>query len=338
VTLSTFNYSEVGSIAIGGVDPAGSYGATNYLGMSGLHVPILSDVIGRFVPHHFDTEVPSNACGTFSYSGQPFPARITARNISGGTTQNYTNTFAKDVTFSDTNGATGIFSPAPLPASAFSAGVADKSIPPYSVNFTFTDKLTIPATIKLHAADTDNVTSTTGAEGTTPIRSGRLVLQNAYGPETADHILPFQNQYFANPGQWLTNTEDGCTTLAGNNFGFSNYLPQLTADEMGSGHIDAIRSTLTTGNGRGSLFLTMPTNGDGKYVGSVDVCVDLGPDTASVGSPPNTAPVCVATSANMPWLQGRWSETNYDDDPTGRVNFGIYRGNDRIINWREIIR
>jgi hypothetical protein len=40
----------------------------------------------------------------------------------------------------------------------------------------------------------------------------------------------------------------------------------------------------------------------------------------------------------MPWLQGRWSETNYDDDPTGRVNFGIYRGNDRIINWREIIR
>lgn len=323
ITLGTFNYSEVGSITIAGVATTEAYGATNYLGMPGLHVPILSDIIGRFVPHHFDTEV-SNACGTFSYSGQPFPAQITARNLNGVTTQNYTNTFAKNVTFSDTNGTTGIFRPTPLPASAFIAGVADNS-----VDFTFTDKLTIPATIKLHAADTDNVTSTTGTEGTTPIRSGRLVLQNAYGPETEDHTMLFLAQFFGNTSQWSTNTEDNCTTLIADNFDFKNYLQNLAVTEMDRPHIDTSLSTLTTIGGRGSLYLRRPSLGDGRYVGSVDICVDLGPDTPSL---------CVATSANMPWLQGRWSETDYDDDPTGRANFGIYRGNDRIINWREIIR
>jgi hypothetical protein len=307
VTLSTFTSSEVGSITIGGVDPAGSYGATNYLGMSGLHVPILSDIIGRFVPHHFDTEVPSNACGTFSYSGQPFPARITARNISGGTTQNYTNTFAKDVTFSDTNGATGIFSPAPLPASAFSAGVADKSIPPYSVNFTFTDKLTIPATIKLHAADTDNVTSTTGAEGTTPIRSGRLVLQNAYGPETEAIKMRLLTQYYDGTS-FIANPEDAC----------SKY--------------DA--TTLILGCTDPNLTDTL-------------VCADVTADDVNVGngqyftlSAPGKTGALLYTLAVDPWLLYEWdfTDNDYNENPTGRANFGIYRGTDRIINWREIIR
>jgi hypothetical protein len=98
---------------------------------------------------------------------------------------------------------------------------------------------------------------------------------------------------------------------------------------MGSSHINASLSILTTNMGKGSLFLTKPSGGDHDYLGSVDVCADLGPDTP---------PVCAAVSANMPWLQGNWTGADYDDDPKGRINFGIYRGNDRIINWREIIR
>jgi uncharacterized repeat protein (TIGR01451 family) len=329
VTLSTFTSSEVGSIAIGGVDPAGSYGATNYLGMSGLHVPILSDVIGRFVPHHFDTEVPSNACGTFSYSGQPFPARITARNISGGTTQNYTNTFAKDVTFSDTNGATGIFSPAPLLFSDFTSGIADMTLPPYKVKFTFTNKLTTPATIKLRAVDTDNVSSATGTEGTTSIRSGRLVLQNAYGPETAQITMPLRTEYYDTISlvtKFFTNTLDNnCTNV---------YLdPALNLDpdlqlKTGTGWV-AGNSTMSIGssgstkatiahtpfvNGEAALSFSAPGAGN---IGFVDVQI-----------------------INMPsWLQFDW-DNNGSLDPSlnARVNFGIYRGNDRIINWREIIR
>ncbi|EKD40165.1 MAG: hypothetical protein ACD_75C00153G0001, partial [uncultured bacterium] len=170
----------------------------------------------------------------------------------------------------------------------------------------------------------------------TPLRYGRLVVQNAYGTEAEDHLVPFLTQFVDNAGQWAINSQDSCTTLAAANFGFGNYLQQLAPDEMNSTHIDAGLSILTTNMGRGSLYLKKPSAGDSKYVGSVDVCADLGPDTPSAG--PEPAPVCVAVSANLPWLQGKWSETKYDDDPTGRVNFGIYRGNDRIINWREIIR
>ncbi|MFA6465113.1 MAG: DUF6701 domain-containing protein, partial [Desulfurivibrionaceae bacterium] len=42
-----------------------------------------------------------------------------------------------------------------------------------------------------------------------------------------------------------------------------------------------------------------------------------------------------------PWLQYEWDNVtpqDYNENPAGRANFGIYRGNDRIINWREIIR
>ncbi|MFZ5774328.1 MAG: DUF6701 domain-containing protein [Thermodesulfobacteriota bacterium] len=177
------------------------------------------------------------------------------------------------------------------------------------------------------------------------MRFGRLVLQNAYGPETEDHTVPFQIQFYANSGQWLTNPNDNCTSFSTGNFYFSNYLQQLASDEMNSTHIDASlplpSSSLTVSGGRGFLYLTRPSAGDGRYVGSVDVCVDLWQDTPSAGSPPapNTAPVCVAaSSATMPWLQGRWTEDLYDDDPISRVNFGISRGNDRIINWREIMR
>ena len=320
VTLDTFNYSEVGSITIAGVDPAGTYGATNYLGMSGLHVPILSDIIGRFVPHHFDTEV-SNACGTFSYSGQPFPAKITARNISGvpgGPMLNYTGPFAKNVTFSDANGAVGSFNPAPLLSSDFSSGVADMTPLPYKVKFTFTNKLTTPATIKLRAVDTDNVSSAIGTEGTTPIRSGRLVLQNAYGPETEAIKMRLLTQYY-DGASFIANPEDACSKYDGTTLILGCTDPNLT-DALVCADVTA--DDVNVGNGQ---YFTL-------YSPSSPLPKKIGP--LKIGYLLYTLPVDT-------WLQYEWDGIvphDYDENPSARANFGIYRGNDRIINWREIIR
>ena len=47
------------------------------------------------------------------------------------------------------------------------------------------------------------------------------------------------------------------------------------------------------------------------------------------------------TLAVASWLQYEWDNVtppDYNENPAGRANFGIYRGNDRIINWREVIR
>jgi MSHA biogenesis protein MshQ len=42
-----------------------------------------------------------------------------------------------------------------------------------------------------------------------------------------------------------------------------------------------------------------------------------------------------STGANLAWLQGAWCGAAYDDDPSARATFGIYRAGDRIIYLRE---
>ncbi|MBN1140748.1 MAG: LamG domain-containing protein, partial [Deltaproteobacteria bacterium] len=87
------HYGEVGTLKIEAT-------AANYLG-SGIDVSGVSDVIGRFTPHHFavalNTPVFQSACqtGAFTYLGEPFgyqtepTVAITAQNKQNGTTQNY---------------------------------------------------------------------------------------------------------------------------------------------------------------------------------------------------------------------------------------------------------
>lgn len=412
VTLGTFEYSEVGSITIGGVvggvDPGGIYGAINYLGMSGLHVPILSDVIGRFVPHHFELSGASidnrssagcSSPSSFTYMGEPMKASftLTAKNAGGETTKNYAGDFAKftnsnpsttygindslglwmvnnpiaspgtcTVLFNNATPSTTSFSCNGVPnptgitsstgprVKALSSSTADDTLNLGNIKFTADvtlERANSPdgpyQTLNLGIApqDADGVTLLSTAfnldadnSGTserqllaaTDVRYGRLVLQNAYGPETEDHKMPFLTQYLDNNKQWATNLQDSCTTLSKDNFSFGNYQQKLFDTEMGLSHLDDTLplpiSELTTKNGKGSLYLTKPSNGPGtpgQYVGSVDVTALI--DTAT---PP------------LPWLLYEWvgADNDFNDNPSARANFGIYRGNDRIINWREIIR
>ena len=44
----------------------------------------------------------------------------------------------------------------------------------------------------------------------------------------------------------------------------------------------------------------------------------------------------LATFAVPVWLQDDFDEDGELEDPSGRATFGVYRGNDRIIYWREV--
>jgi MSHA biogenesis protein MshQ len=77
------------------------------------------------------------------------------------------------------------------------------------------------------------------------------------------------------------------------------------------------------------------------------VCADVTADDVNVGngqyftlSAPGKTGALLYTLAVDPWLLYEWdfTDNDYNENPTGRANFGIYRGTDRIINWREIIR
>ena len=45
------------------------------------------------------------------------------------------------------------------------------------------------------------------------------------------------------------------------------------------------------------------------------------------------------TINNLPWLSiENDGDADYGDNPFGKITFGQFRGNDRVIYWREIVR
>ncbi|MBI5784239.1 MAG: LamG domain-containing protein [Rhodocyclales bacterium] len=257
-----------------------------------------TDYFGRFIPHHFDTAVTQGCtAGSFTYSGQPFGATVTALNSSNGTTQNYQGGFAKAVTLSDGNSATnnsttlGTLSNSAVAAASFNNGVATANTPTY----TFTTKTTAPmespstAPLKLRATDAEGVTSSGGTEGTTVVRSGRLRLSNVYGSLTP-LTVPVERQYWTG-NSWIRNAADTCTVLAQNNISLS---PAGWGVAIVGGNIQLV-----------------PTG-----PGSVMVCADLDADHGVT---------CVATSAALPWLQSRWpGAATWDNDPSATATFGVF--------------
>lgn len=242
-------------------DPANP-GSTNWLsatavgGKYGCSIGNQATItFGRFTPSAFKTEV-TNACGSFTYSGQPFSLTVTARNAAGDTTRNYASKFAKAITLSDANAATGSWTNGSLTASAFADGVASRTDA-----FTFTDKKTAERTLLLRAVDTDGVSSASGTEGSTPLRSGRLRLFDTYG-SVSPLRMPVETQYWSG-NSWVKNTGDSCTTAAGSTVAFaaspaSGWLltPEVfSGGRMGSGGLKLEKASA----GEATISATVPT-------------------------------------------------------------------------------
>jgi MSHA biogenesis protein MshQ len=315
IRTSTATYADVGSFAFsledrtfGKVDQGDSTKSQRYIGSA-------ATTVGRFVPDHFDTTV-SNACGSFTYSGQVFPLTVTARSGTGATTANYdgsyANSLAKQVTLSDANGSVGTFGPTnPLAANAFVLGVANLTSTP-SVKYTFTTKTTAPATLLVRGGDVDTLAQTpaggAAVEGSVALRSGRLRLSNAYGSDLIDLAVPFETQYW-NGSAFVKNTLDGCSTLVPANIVLGNKQGGLAA------YTGPIAVSATTA-GAGTITLTKPA---AAAKGSVDVVAVLG----STGSPSNCGSIAGGTSAALPHLSGKWCGALYDRDPAARAAFGL---------------
>jgi MSHA biogenesis protein MshQ len=315
-TSANLNWSEVGTI-----DLTGTLSSLNYLG-SGLSAVgstgITGAVVGRFIPHHFDTVLTEIGCvDNFSYSAQPFTVTTTARNLAGGVTQNYdgsvntTPNFSKAVTLSEVNAVAGNLAPTAVAANLFAAGVATTS-----PTFTFTVPQTPPASIRVRAADTDGASSATGAEGVMAMRSGRLRLQNAYGSELLALPIPLEAQFWAPGGFYATNTLDNCTVVPASSIVMNGWTSALNACETQL----APAGNLALANGKflslvapfgPGLTLTRPGAGNS---GNVNLTINVG--AAAFGntciSPASTA----ATAANMPW---------FGLNPGAKATFGIHK-------------
>ncbi len=323
-TGSNLKWTEVGVGTVSATLTSGSYLAT------GTSVTGASSSAGPFIPHHFDVAVTA-ACSAFSYAAQPFAVTVTARNAANATTLNYDGTaatspnFAKATTLSDVPVlALGSWSGNSVLATAFTAGVANAT-PSYA----FTTKTTAPQTLVLRAIDSSAVSSSGFAEGSTPLRSGRLKLSNAFGSEKAALIVPVQAQYWSG-NAWLQNSADSCTSLPAAAVVRAGYLDARGAATTAW---TSSASAIAISAGAGTLTLGAPSP---TTTGSLDFALNLGAattDQSCLSAHPGS------TAATLPWLRSRNGacSTLWDRDPSARATFGIYAPETRkTIHVREL--
>jgi MSHA biogenesis protein MshQ len=290
--------------------------------------------VGRFTPHHFDVAV-TPACSGFSYAAQPFSVTVTAKNglATPTTTVNYDGSsstapnFSKAATLSDapTLGMGSFGSTGAIAATLFVKGVAITATPAY----TFTNKTTAAQTLAVRATDADSISSSGYAEGSTPLRSGRLRLSNAFGSEKSALAVPVQAQYWSG-NAWVLNSADSCTNVPASAVVRARYYDNHGAvSSAWTSTASAI--AITAGNGTLTLGAPSPTT-----TGSIDLALNLGSsavDQSCLATHP------AGTGAARPWLraQNGACSTLSDRDPSARASFGIYVPETRkTIHVREL--
>lgn len=329
-TATAVGWSEVGIITLTPSVADGDYlGAGDVTGQS-------SGNMGRFYPHHFKIEEIEGSAGLidradintddvkeecpspFTYLDEEFKTRfrLIAMPKEGkdkeDATKNYKDGFAKfDLSdwgayaFAASGLPTGLSLEAgsAAPADDWSAGVADITVH-HKVSRPADDSLAPPAeAVSILAAPNDGEATT--ASGTpealprasTTLRFGRLRLANVYGYYSPLEMA-MEAQYWSGKS-WVLNQDDNCTVIEDEN---------LAADQSGWN----LTAPGTLAAGRGAIALTLEPGA----ARSARICVDLAGD-----------PACTATtSANLPWLQGKWPPgTGHDNDPWATATFGIFR-------------
>jgi len=315
--------------------------------------------LGRFIPDHFEVTLSPDPPGfadscvasAFTYLGQPFnwaetpKLTIRAMNSDNVKTENYEGLFWKLVdplasyTYVDTGAPAAVLPLTPktssqdLPdtsdcngevaislteSSGFNYTRPDMTTPVAPFSFILTPppqppqqavSLTVP---QAGLTDKDNVCHDLGAgagcqgfvrTGITGahLRHGRIKIFNNFGPETADIInSPFEAQYY-NGTKWVVNDIDNCTTVDDLVF-----CPSARVSEI---------QPIPLASGKGTLNVSKPV--------TVTVCpvAPVWLTALTDCEPPDPETCCTAP-----------------DNSCGEFTFGIYRGNDRIINWQEILR
>lgn len=317
----------------------------NYYGQSlpgGTSAPI-----GRFTPAHFEItsdasgrlKAADDSCSSFSYIGQSFgwdllpTVDIFPRNRQGETTRNYLlgdfdkldlSGVAMAYPASDNEqqlaGSASLF---PVTYAANMASLTDGVGGQKSYWVSNSDTLTYskvagsrvqpfdPAlTLSVSSVrDTDGVTASNTVFSIQPevpfeLRYGRLVMENVYGPETAAALkMPFHLEYWSDNARFDPHAADNCTSLSTSGVSAAS----LTAGEPVHHTLDNA-GTFKVASGEAAPLVLRPT--------------DDGTDRLTWQLPV--------------WLQDDWSGDSTLDNPSGLATFGVYRGHDRVIYWREL--
>ncbi|EPY2697698.1 DUF6701 domain-containing protein [Vibrio cholerae] len=342
------------------------FAPTHYLGLdlASANLPIAvtsTGSIGRFIPAYFSVSPMSNvtldaACKTgnaFSYLGQPFEYSnspglyLQPKSANNADTQNYLidpwwryNNQWNGRTYSDSANGVNLgfdnLQTSPINRQALNnSGIVlngervwyQKPLQPKPV-FNSAFDLALNAS---NLTDQDGVCYRQNAsspclgytfshiDGAMPLYWGKLVIQDVYGPETQASEQPIYVEHFTNNG-FVRTIEDSCTAL-----------PAITGFTLQSDPNDNGYTVLTTGvavppqvlaehsaanlnSGKRAIRFSAPGAG---ARGVIDSVLDL-------------------NAHNLLWLaEDKDGDNNFDQTTQGRAQFGLYRGSDRVIWWRE---
>ena len=336
-TISTQNVDQVGVFTFTAALPAAGYLGETVIGTTVLNT---SANIGRFTPDHFETLVTHGCTGgsTFTYSGQPFTVAAYARNHNNLTTVNYHSNFAFGVNLSDVNALatpTGSFTNNNIADTSFSLGIGNQT----NLIYTFTSRETVPDVLEIRSSDiTDTVITSNGfTEGTTEIRSGRMHIENSFGSELVDMAITAQAEYYdAATNNYIVNTTDTCTTID----------VVLTDPDLADALVIGDGSTAGETCIWDDAKLSSNLAGSTDYACIADATKPQFSEPTTSGSfnlylkapgENKTGDISIKLLSTPTWLQ--LDEDNNgtpDGDPTGTASFGLYRGDDRVIYWREV--
>ncbi|MEM0515068.1 DUF6701 domain-containing protein [Pseudoalteromonas sp. YIC-827] len=322
-------WREAGSIRIAAAPSNHSYLGTTYVGESPHSVDI-----GRFYPKHFVLQSSQvlNTCSSFSYMGENHIGiewLAQAQGADNRVLQNYGAQYLGSAQFSYV--ARNIDTALPMAnlSSRLTAPLSSWQRGEYQVTATdaLFSRLPLAQTdgpysmLQLGlavASEIDNrdwvdsdmdgasVATCTNCSakalaGMLDMRYGRLALDNNFGSEFEPLQLPMRTEYWQG-GSWVLNNDDNCTSYQGGQV------------------IDSSGELVFTGSGSLS---------GGRYLVDMGIFAD---SQGKVGEYPITYPA-------SDWLLWDWdSDNNADDDPAAILHFGRFRGNDRIIYWRERYR
>ncbi|EKO3927864.1 polymer-forming cytoskeletal protein [Vibrio metschnikovii] len=158
---------------------------------------------------------------------------------------------------------------------------------------------------------------------TMPLYWGRLTIEDVFGPETQGLEQPIYVERYTSNG-FVRTTEDNCTALPAIT-GFilqSDDYMVVTGD---SAVPPQVLAEHTAGNfAQGKRIVRFSAPGAGVR-GVIDTMLNLNTHNLMWLAEPDDE----KTLEDQPW------QYYFKDSTQGQVQFGLYRGNDRVIWWRE---
>ncbi|MES2674840.1 MAG: DUF6701 domain-containing protein [Pseudomonadota bacterium] len=333
----------------------------DYVGTGDIGVLPPSGTIGRFYPDHYSLIISGsiiNSCASsLIYMDQPASSwgyRIEARGTTETVLSNYGGNYAGlviarpypvaenanngtnlitrlsniNTAATATSWINGLWQPATVIAKFDRAALPDGPYTSLQLGVGVTDTFDARSLLGTNMNASNSVSPCIGAGckevslgAPWDVRYGRLRLDDAFGPETVLLPVNLVTEYWTG-NNFILNASDSCTAIPRAAITYPN----------GTLMIDANRSVSLSSGSTLGVYNNIDATGININAGTAGHFFSK-PDTGGTGS--FTVGINLT---DLPWLRYDWNQDgNYSDTtiPNARFSFGSYRGNDRVIYWRE---